>query len=127
MNTDPIADLLTRLRNASKARHEHVSVPASRVKKEILRVMKEEGFIQGFQEKETDGPQKVLVVELIPGKDLSLDRISKPGQRTYSPVKELRPVLRGFGIAILTTSQGIMTHRQAKKKNVGGEILCEIY
>ena len=125
MNTDPIADLLTRLRNAAMARHEVTEVPSSKMKKEILRVMKEHQLIEDFSEKAGDGVQKVLAVKLIPRKQLSLKRVSTPGQRIYKKANELYPVLRGYGISIVSTSQGIMTGDQARKKGVGGEVLCE--
>lgn len=125
MNTDPIADLLTRLRNAAMARHEVTEVPSSKMKKEILRVMKENELIEDFSERAGEGPQKVLSVKLIPRKQLSLKRISKPGQRIYKKAEELFPVLRGYGISIVSTSQGIMTGDQARKKKIGGELLCE--
>lgn len=126
MHTDPIADLLTRIRNASKARHESTLVPASRIKKEILRVMKEMNFIEDFKVS-GEGAQMMITVHLIPGKELSLNRVSKPGQRIYKKAPELSPVLRGYGFSIISTSQGIMTGAEAKKKGMGGELICEIY
>lgn len=127
MYTDPIADLLTRIRNASMARHETTTVPSSKVKKQILQVMKDQGLIENFSEKSTDGPQKDLVINLILGKKVSLKRISKPGQRIYRKSEELFPVLRGYGFSIVSTSQGIMTGDDARKKGVGGELICEAY
>jgi|SRR5690606_14032113 len=126
MHTDPIADLLTRIRNASKARHETTTVPASRIKKEILRVMKQMNFIEDFKET-GDGALKTLTIKLISGRELSLDRVSKPGQRIYKKSTELQPVLRGYGFSIISTSQGIMTGEEAKKKGMGGELICEVY
>lgn len=124
MNTDPIADLLTRLRNATRARHEKTVVPSSKIKTEILRVMKEKKCIQNF------APAKVgvsmLEIELIPGRELDLKRVSKPGQRIYRKSTDILPVLRGFGFSILSTSKGVMTGEQAKKQGVGGEVICEI-
>lgn len=127
MHTDPIADLLTRIRNASKARHEKTMIPSSKIKKEILRVMKEKKFIEDFQEIAEDGVKKSLSVKLIPEKELSLKRVSKPGQRIYKKSTELVPVLRGFGCSIISTSQGIMSGGEARKKGLGGELLCEVY
>ncbi|MGE3278705.1 MAG: 30S ribosomal protein S8 [Candidatus Altimarinota bacterium] len=126
MHTDPIADLLTRIRNASKARHESTLVPASRIKQEILRVMKQMKFIEDFKVS-GEGAQTMIKIDLIPGKELSLNRVSKPGQRIYKKAPELSPVLRGYGFSIISTSQGIMTGDEAKKKGMGGELICEIY
>jgi small subunit ribosomal protein S8 len=126
MHTDPIADLLTRIRNASKARHEKTTVPASRIKKEILRVLKQKNFIEDFKES-GEGALKTITISLVSGKELSLDRVSKPGQRIYKKSTDLRPVLRGYGFSIISTSQGIMTGDEAKKKGMGGELICEVY
>lgn len=126
MYTDPIADLLTRIRNASRAMHEKTLVPSSKLKKEILRVLKEKRFIEDFEENGED-VKKWITIKLMGGKDLSLKRVSKPGQRIYKKAKELRPVLRGFGISILSTSHGIMTGEEARKKGYGGEVICEVY
>lgn len=127
MYTDPIADLLTRIRNASMARHESTSIPSSKIKKQILQVMKDRQFIKNFQEVASDGPQKNLVVELVQGKKITLNRISKPGQRIYKKSEELFPVLRGYGFSIISTSQGVMTGEDARKKGVGGELICEAH
>ncbi|MDP2691849.1 MAG: 30S ribosomal protein S8 [Candidatus Gracilibacteria bacterium] len=127
MNTDPIADLLTRIRNANMAQHEVTTVPSSKIKREILRVMKEKAFIKDFQESKSEGPQKTLSIQLLPGKKLNLKRISRPGQRIYKTSQELFPVLRGYGFSIVSTSQGIMTGDEARKKRIGGEIICEIH
>lgn len=126
MHTDPIADLLTRIRNASMANHDRTKVPSSVIKKEILRVMKEKKAIQGFNESDEEGPKKMIDIQLIPGRALSLKRVSTPGQRIYKKSTELRPVLRGYGFSIISTSQGIMTGEDARKKGMGGELLCEI-
>lgn len=127
MNTDPIADLLTRIRNALKARHEFTTVPASRLKKEILRIMKEKNCILDFSEmKEPTKPQGELRINFVPGKLFSLNRISKPGQRMYQQYRSIKPVFRGFGFSILSTSEGVMTGDQARKKGLGGEVLCEV-
>lgn len=127
MNTDPIADLLTRIRNANRASHENTKVPSSKTKKEILRVMKEKKFIEDFKEVDGEGVGKIINIKLIPDKKLSLRRISKPGQRIYMPAKKLFPVLRGYGFSIISTSKGIMTGAEAKKQGIGGELLCEVH
>lgn len=126
MHTDPIADLLTRIRNATKARHENTTVPASQIKKEILRVMKEKKYIEDFKEM-GEGVQKLINIKLVPGRELSLDRVSKPGQRIYKKSTDIKPVLRGYGFSIISTSQGIMTGEEARKKGMGGELICEVY
>lgn len=125
MHTDPIADLLTRIRNASRARHENTSMPGSKVKKEILRVMKEMKCIEDFSE--SGEIKRTITVKLIPGRELELKRVSKPGQRIYKKSDDLKPVLRGFGFSIISTSHGVMTGHEARKKGVGGEIICEIF
>jgi small subunit ribosomal protein S8 len=126
MYTDPLADLLTRLRNASAARHVLTHVPASRLKREVLQVLKEKARIADFSDVEKDG-QKFIQVSLIPNTKLSLKRISSPGQRIYRKSKDLFPVLKGYGLSIVSTSQGVMTGDDAKAKGVGGEVLCEVY
>jgi len=127
MNTDPIADLLTRIRNASLAKHEITLIPSSKVKKEILKVMKDKKLIEDFNEANSEKNRKVLTVKLVPGKKVSLKRISKPGQRIYKKSDELFPVLRGYGFSIISTSQGIMTGEEARKKSIGGELICEAH
>jgi len=127
MNTDPIADLLTRIRNASMARHESTTVPASKMKKQILDVLKEKDLIRGFSETNEAGPQKTVTIKLVPGKRVSLKRVSKPGQRIYKRADEIFPVLRGYGFSVISTSQGIMTGAEARKKGIGGEIICEAH
>jgi len=127
MNTDPIADLLTRIRNASLAKHEITLIPSSKVKKEILKVMKDKKLIEDFNEANSEKNRKVLTVKLVPGKKVSLKRISKPGQRIYKKSDELFPVLRGYGFSIISTSQGIMTCEEARKKSIGGELICEAH
>lgn len=124
--TDPIGDLLTRMRNAQKAGRTSCAVPMSRLRMELLNVLKREGWIADAQ---TTGevPKLQIDVTFVPGKTLTLKRMSKPGRRTYVSVDELKnPVLHGFGIAVLTTSKGILTDAQARKENVGGELLCTI-
>ena len=129
--SDPIADMLTRVRNASRARHTEVVVPASRTKREIARILVEEGFIAGFSE-ERDGPAQVLHLQLkyVDGKVpvvSGLKRISKPGLRVYARKTDIPRVLGGLGLAILSTSHGIMTGSAARKQNLGGEVLCYVW
>jgi len=132
MNTsDPIADMLTRIRNASAARHLDVSLPSSKVKREIARILAEEGFIDGFQTAD-GGVQETLTMRLryVEGKTpvvSGLKRISKPGLRVYARKTEIPRVLGGLGLAILSTSRGIMTGPQARKLNLGGEVLCYVW
>jgi small subunit ribosomal protein S8 len=129
--SDPIADMLTRIRNASRAHHLEVVVPASRVKREIARILVEEGFINGFSE-ERDGPAQVLRLTLkyVDGKASvvsGLKRISKPGLRVYARKTDIPRVLGGLGIVIVSTSQGIMTGQQARKAQLGGEVLAYVW
>ena len=129
--SDPIADMLTRVRNASRARHMEVLVPASRTKREIARILKEEGFIADVRE-ERAGPSQMLRIELkyVDGKVpvvSGLKRISKPGLRVYAQKTDIPRVLGGLGIVIVSTSKGIMTGSQAKQAQLGGEILAYIW
>ena len=129
--TDPIADMLTRIRNAVTAKHTRVDMPASRLKAEIARILKEEGYIANFKTTDEEG-HKFLRVYLKYSSDNSsplsdLKRISRPGCRVYVGHAEIPRVLGGLGINILTTPKGVMTGRQARKEGVGGEVLCEIY
>jgi small subunit ribosomal protein S8 len=132
MNTsDPIADMLTRIRNASLARHRELTLPSSRVKREIARILVEEGFIESFAT-QRDGVQELLTVQLkyVEGRTpvvSGLKRISKPGLRVYARKTEIPRVLGGLGLAILSTSHGIMTGSQARKLNLGGEVLCYVW
>jgi len=131
MTTDPIADMLTRVRNAIKARHSKVDIPASKLKLEIARIMKEEGYILNFKLAE-EGAKKTMKVYLkyTPANDSvisKLERISRPGCRIYVGSTEVPKVLGGLGINILTTPKGVMTGQSARKANVGGEVLCQIY
>jgi small subunit ribosomal protein S8 len=132
MNTsDPIADMLTRIRNASAARHLDVTLPSSKVKREIARILAEEGFIDGFETAD-GGVQETLTMRLryVEGKTpvvSGLKRISKPGLRVYARKTEIPRVLGGLGLAILSTSRGIMTGPQARKLNLGGEVLCYVW
>ena len=129
--TDPIADMLTRLRNASGARHDTVDIPASNTKKSIAAILQEEGYIRNYQIID-DGGQGIIRVTLKYGANkekaiAGLRRVSKPGLRVYAPVDELPKVLRGLGIAIVSTSSGIMTDKKARAQNVGGEILAFVW
>ncbi len=130
--TDPIADLLTCIRNASSAGFPAVRVPASRVKTEVCRVLREEGFIRGY-DREQDGTKAVLNIQLkYDGEDrtpviTAIKRVSKPSLRVYKGGKDRRLVRSGLGISILTTPNGVMTDRRARKENVGGEVLCEVW
>jgi small subunit ribosomal protein S8 len=129
--TDPVADFLTRIRNGIRARQQKVDVPASKLKLELARILKEEGFISNFKATEEEG-RKVLRVYLKYGNNNEaaisrLQRVSSPGCRVYVSHDEIPRVLGGMGINILTTPRGVMTGRDARKQGVGGEILCEIY
>lgn len=129
MYTDPISDFLTRIRNASSAGLDTMSVPGSRIKLAIAKVLEHEGFISNVKET-TNGPKKSFSVTLkYDGKVpviRSIDRISTPGRRVYAKSSELRPVLSGQGIAILSTSAGLMTNKEARRRKLGGEVLCEV-
>jgi len=127
MYTDPISDLLTRIRNASRAHHETVSVPHSKVKENILKIMQQYGFIEEY-EVEGDGAIKVLEIKLKENRpDITLKRISSPGQRIYIKNVDLKSIKKGLGIQILSTSKGIMSNVEAYKNKIGGELLCEIF
>ena len=129
--TDSIADLLTRIRNASSAKHETVDIPASNMKKAIMQILVDEGYVKSFTVIE-DGKQGMIRATLKYGEGKTpvitgLRRVSKPGLRIYSSVEDMPKVLKGLGIAIVSTSKGVMTDRQARKANVGGEILAFIW
>ena len=129
--TDTVADLLTRIRNANSAKHDTVDVPASNMKKAITQILLDEGYIKGYQVIE-DGKQGMLHITLKYGANKTtvitgLRRVSKPGLRIYTNVEEMPKVLKGLGIAILSTNKGIMTDKQARKENVGGEVLAFIW
>lgn len=128
--TDPIADMLTRVRNAIRARHQRVDVPSSKLKVEIARILKEEGYISNFKVLE-EGKRRVLRVFLRYGTDgrsviSTLERVSKPGRRVYVEADEIPKVMGGLGINVLTTPQGVMTGKSARKAGVGGEVLCDV-
>lgn len=131
MNTDPIADMLTRIRNANIVSHPEVNMPSSKLKVELAKLLKEEGYITDYEVKE-NGCFKTLVVKLKydeAGNPViaNLKRVSKPGLRNYAKSKDLPKVLGGLGIAIISTSKGILTDRKARKENVGGEVLCYVW
>ena len=131
MNTDPIADMLTRIRNANIVSHAEVEMPSSNLKVELAKLLKDEGYINNYSVKEV-GKFKVLSVELKYDEKnkpviSNLKRISRPGLRNYCKAKNLPQVLGGMGIAIVSTSKGLLTDRKAKKENIGGEILCYVW
>ncbi len=132
VTTDPIADFLTRIRNAINARHRVVEIPASNVKKEITKVLFEKGYIQSYKF-EQEGPQGSIKIALKynamtkQSAIVELKRVSKPGLRKYAKSTEIPRVLNGLGIAVLSTSKGIITDKEARTMNVGGEVLCYIY
>ena len=133
MLTDPIADMLTRIRNANKAMHDSCSMPTSRMKEEIARLLKEEGYIKDFHVEQSEGlPYKTLVVELKFGRNrqrvlTDLKRVSKPGRRVYARKDRLPRVLGGLGTAILSTSTGLVTSRQAAEQGIGGEVVAFVW
>lgn len=131
MLTDPIADMVTRIRNAVAVERPHVEVPLSNLKKGLADVLKREGYIWDWQEVEGD-PAGQLRLDLKYGPNgerviQNIRRVSKPGRRVYSPARALKPVLHGMGIRILSTSRGIVSDREARQKNLGGEVLCEVW
>ena len=130
--TDPIADMLTRIRNANNAKHDTVDVPASNMKKAIAQILLDEGYIKNFQiiNDGTQGVIRITLKYLQPGKEkviTGLRRVSKPGLRVYAGAEELPQVLRGLGIAIISTSKGVMTDKKARKEHVGGEVLAFVW
>jgi small subunit ribosomal protein S8 len=132
MQTDPISDLLTRIRNAARARHARVDVPTSKLKVEVARILKEEGYISTYKLIEENKTRKTLRLFLKYTPDrrsviTDLRRVSKPGGRRYVGASEIRPVVGGLGLNILTTPKGVMTGRAARKARVGGEVLCEVW
>ena len=130
--TDPIADYLTRVRNAMKAHHRIVEIPASNVKKDITKILKEQGYILNYKFEET-GPQGIIKIALKYSPEdrkpaiKSIQRASRPGLRKYSGKEELPRVLNGLGIAIISTSHGVMTDKEARSKGFGGEVICYVY
>jgi len=129
--SDPIADMLTRIRNAGKAKFNSVDIPGSKLKTELAKTLKDEGFIKNYKFLK-DNKQGILRVYLKYGQGesnviIGLERVSKPSRRVYVKSKDIKPVLNGMGIAILSTSKGIMTDKRARNENAGGEILCNIW
>ncbi|MBP8035899.1 MAG: 30S ribosomal protein S8 [Negativicutes bacterium] len=129
--TDPIADLLTRIRNANLVHHDKVEIPASKIKRAIVQILKDEGFVKDFDVL-ADGKQGILRVSLKYGPErdrviTGIKRISKPGLRVYAKREQLPKVLGGLGIAIISTSQGLMSDKQARKSNLGGEVLAFVW
>jgi small subunit ribosomal protein S8 len=131
--TDPIADMLTRVRNANTAMHDEVRMPSSKQKEALAAILKKEGYIEDFSVAENgDRPGSTLTVTMKYSPERArtisgLRRVSKPGLRVYSPAKEVPRVLGGLGVAVVSTSQGLMTDREARKRNVGGEVLCFVW
>ena len=129
--SDPIADMLTRIRNAVKAKFNSVDIPGSKLKVELAKILRDEGYVRNYKFLK-DGKQGILRIYLRYGHQQAdivygLERISKPSRRVYVRSKDIKPVLNGMGISILSTSRGIMTDKKARKANVGGEILCNIW
>ncbi len=130
IRTDPVADFLARIRNAIRARHQKLDVPASKLKAEIARILKEEGYISNYKTQEEDGKQILRVYLKYGGQEAAirdLARISRPGCRVYIGRDEIKRVQGGLGISIMTTPKGVMTGRQARREGVGGEVLCEVW
>jgi len=132
MMTDPIADMLTRIRNASMANHKSVSMPSSNIKVEIARILKEEGFILGYDLLDTDKPQATLRIHTKYDENnrpviAGLERVSKPGRRIYYNRQDIPWVRSGLGIAVVSTSKGVMTGRDARRAGVGGEVICYVW
>lgn len=130
MMTDPIADMLTRIRNAVRVERPHVDMPLSRVKLGVAEVLKREGYIWDYSEVDAE-PVKQLRIELKYGPNgerviQTIQRVSKPGRRVFSKSRDLRPVLNGLGISIISTSKGMVSDREARQQNIGGEVLCEV-
>ena len=132
MNTDPIADFLTRIRNAISAKHRIVEIPSSNIKKEITRVLHEKGFITNYKFEDDSIQGKIKIAQKYNARTKvsaieKIDRISKPGLRKYVSIDNLPRVINGLGIAILSTSKGVITDKEAKKLKIGGEVLCYVY
>ncbi|RMG07257.1 MAG: 30S ribosomal protein S8 [Planctomycetota bacterium] len=135
--TDPIADLLTRIRNANSIGRAHVRIPHSKLKQRVCDVLQREGYIKGYRQVASEpgegiGPQGWIVVDLKYGEDdekviENIQRVSRPGRRVYTRAKDMRPVLNGLGIRIISTSRGVLSDREARKQNVGGEVLAEVW
>ena len=129
--SDPIADMLTRIRNAGKAKFNSVDIPGSKLKTEVAKVLKNEGFIKNYKSLK-DNKQGILRIYLKYGQDrnsaiFGIERISKPSRRTYVKSNELKPIFSGMGLAVLSTSKGVMTDKRAAKEKLGGEVLCKVW
>jgi small subunit ribosomal protein S8 len=132
MTTDPIADLLTRIRNASRAKHSRVDLPSSKLKVELARILKEEGYLANFKVVEEQKPKKTLRLFLRYTPDrrsviTDLKRVSRPGSRRYVGKTDIRQVVGGMGISIVSTAKGLMTGQAARKAGIGGELMCEVW
>jgi small subunit ribosomal protein S8 len=133
MNTDPIADFLTRIRNAASAKHKVVEIPSSNMKQEMTKILFDKGYIDNFRFEETANHQGLIKIALKYDATskvnaiTKLERVSKPGLRKYCNASELPRVLNGLGIAIISTSKGLITDKEARKENVGGEVICYVY
>jgi small subunit ribosomal protein S8 len=129
--TDPIADMLTRIRNANTAMHDDVSMPTSKIKEALAQVLHREGYIQGFHIAENGGPTKTLTIDMkyVDRKRVinGVKRVSTPGLRVYTKAGEIPRVLGGLGVAVVSTSRGLMTDRDARKERVGGEVVCYVW
>ena len=130
--TDPIADLLTRIRNAHTVKHDRLDVPASKLKAEVCRILKEQGYIQDVEPFEVEGPGSGLRIYLRYTEEgvpaiRRIARVSKPGRRVYKGADEIRPVLNGVGVGIISTSQGLLSDADARERRLGGEVLCEVW
>ena len=127
MLTDPIADLLTRIRNASMARKDSVTMPFSNMKMAVLKVLKERGFVQEFEKMKNNDFDEINIVLNPMHRDINLKKISKPGQRIYIKTTQLKKIHGGLGVAIVSTPKGIMSGEDAKKQKLGGELICEVF
>ena len=129
--SDPVADMLTRIRNAAQARHEKVDIPASKLKLEIVKILKTEGFVKNFKKVQEEGHSVIRIFLKYDDQNESvihgLEKISTPGRRVYSGYKEMPRVMNGYGIVIVSTSSGVTTGRKAKEKMVGGELVCKVW
>ncbi|MCI6258520.1 MAG: 30S ribosomal protein S8 [Treponema sp.] len=129
--SDPVADMLTKIRNAAQARHEKVDIPTSKLKLEIVKILKIEGFIKNFKKVQEDGHSVIRILLKYDDQNESvihgLEKISTPGRRVYSGYKDMPRVMNGYGIVIVSTSSGVITVRKAKEKMVGGELVCKVW
>ena len=129
--SDPVADMLTKIRNAAQARHEKVDIPVSKLKLEIVKILKIEGFIKNFKKVQEDGHSVIRILLKYDDQNESvihgLEKISTPGRRVYSGYKDMPRVMNGYGIVIVSTSSGVITVRKAKEKMVGGELVCKVW